>query len=182
MLHWLCDIAHIVQNCTTHSDFEMLNLSKERIPMPADTKMLSVPVKFFGKGDALYVQAQQIWITLSGFVMMKSYLAFDAKAQRGLPDLMYYSELAVRMGRPGGQNMLSRQLGIVGHYCVLNDIPPLNIIVVNKDSELPGDGAVLREGRTVGEEMNAVSEFNWLAVRTPTIGAFRKIYDSYKGS
>lgn len=146
--------------------------------MSAKSERTAIPAKFFIKGDALYVQAQQIWIILTGFVMMKACLSFDHKVKQKLPDLIFYSELAQLMGRPGGQNMLSRQLGIVGHYCVLNDIPPLNIIVVNKDSGLPGDGAVLREGCNVKSEMNAVTDFNWFNVRVPTIGAFRKVYDA----
>ncbi|WP_146757596.1 hypothetical protein [Cereibacter johrii] len=138
------------------------------------------PAKFFGKGDPLYVQAQQMWGILTGFVMMKSYPVPEQKMRTNFLELIAYSELAELMGRPGSQNMLSRQLGILGHYCVMNDLPPLNIVVVNKISELPGDGAVLRAGRTVKEEMLAVSSFNWFAVRPPTIGALRKVYDQCK--
>lgn len=111
---------------------------------------------------------------------MKKFPVLNDKARSDFYDHMAYSELAKLMGRPGSQNMLSRQLGIVGHYCVMNDLPPLNIIVVNKDSELPGDGAVLRDGRTVQEEMLAVEAFNWFDVRPPTVGALRKVYDSRK--
>lgn len=138
-----------------------------------------VPAKYYQKGDALYVQAQQIWSILIGFVMMKKYPVGDHRAAN-FYDLITYSELADLMGRPGAQRTLSRQLGIVGHYCVMNDLPPLNIIVVNKDSELPGDGAVLRKGRTVAEEMGAVGAFNWFDVRPPTVGALRKVYDCHK--
>ena len=136
------------------------------------------PAKYFGRGDALYVQAQQIWCILTGFVMMHRYPVLDDQARRNFCDLITYSELAELMGRPGAQNMLSRQLGIVGHYCAMNDLPPLNVIVVNKDSELPGDGAVLREGHTVREEMAAVAAHAWFDIRPPTVGALRKVYDS----
>lgn len=145
--------------------------------MPFESDRSKAPAKFFGKGDALYVQAQQIWLILTGFVMMRAFPAVDPKISRQLPEFIYYKELAELMGRPGAQNMLSRQLGIVGHYCVLNGLPPLNVIVVNKTSEMPGDEVVLRQGCGVREEMKAVSEYNWFDVRAPTIGAFRKVYD-----
>lgn len=139
------------------------------------------PAKHFGKGDPLYVQAQQIWSILTGFVMVRKYPVLDDRVRHQFCDLIAYAELAEIIGRPGSQNTLSRQLGIVGHYCVMNDLPPLNIIVVNKNSELPGDGAVLRKGRTVHDEMRAVGEFNWFSVRPPTVGALRKVYDHHKG-
>lgn len=138
------------------------------------------PAKFYVKGDPLYVQAQQIWIILTGFVMMKTFPVSSSKVRSKLCRLISYSELAELMGRPGAQNMLSRQLGIVGHYCVANDLPPLNTIVVNRNSEMPGDGAVVRKGRTVEEEMDEVTSFNWHEVRPPTVGALRKVYDSRK--
>lgn len=141
---------------------------------------ISAPAKHFVKGDPLYVQAQQTWIILTGFVMMPKYPVHDSNIRRKMHELIAYSELAELMGRPGAQNMLSRQLGIVGHYCVMNELPPLNIIVVNKVSELPGDGAVLREGRTIKDEMSAVEKFNWFSVRPPTVGALRKVYDHCK--
>lgn len=142
---------------------------------------IPAPAKRFGKGDPLYVQAQQMWVILTGFVEMRKYPVLDEHIRRKFCDLIAYSELAELMGRAGMQNTLSRQLGILGRYCVMNNLPPLNIIVVNKDSELPGDGAVLREGKTIQEEMKAVGEFNWFDVRPPTVGALRKVYDHAKG-
>ena len=32
---------------------------------------------------------------------------------------------------------LTRQLGIVGYYCLEHELPPLNAIVVNQDTESP---------------------------------------------
>lgn len=141
---------------------------------------IPAPAKFYQKGDPLYVQAQQIWIILTGFAMMRKYPVQEGqhRIRRDFCDHIAYSELVEIMERPGAQNMISRQLGIIGHYCVMNDLPPLNVIVVNKDSDLPGDGAVLREGRTLEQEMIAVTTFNWFSVRPPTVGALRKVYDA----
>lgn len=145
--------------------------------MTSDADKSLAPSKHFGKGDALYVQAQQIWMILTGFVMAKK-MPTTKDDTPNISDLIAYSELAELMGRPGGGNMISRQLGIVGHYCVLNDLPPLNIIVVNKTSWTPGDGAVVRKGRSVAEETKAVEAFDWFSVRPPTVGALRKVYDN----
>ena len=52
---------------------------------------------------------------------------------------MTYGELAERMGyadRRAG-HMLSRQLGIIGEFCRLNDLPALNSVVVNQRLAFP---------------------------------------------
>lgn len=138
----------------------------------------TVSAKRFAKGDALYVQAQQMWVILVGFIMMRKYPAPSTVRKMDYFERIAYGELAEIMGRPGGGNMLSRQLGILGRYCVQNGLPALNVIVVNKDSEMPGDGAVVRLGMTVEEEMREVENFNWFTVRPPTVGALRKVYDN----
>ena len=135
------------------------------------------PAKFFGRGDALYVQAQQIWLILVGLIMARRHVSFDRRLQMRLPELIYYSELCELMGKPGAQRTLDRQLGITGRYCVLNDLPPINAVVVNKTTEMPGHDVVVRPGRMVEEEMAAAGSYNWYSVRVPTIGAFRKVYD-----
>jgi hypothetical protein len=52
---------------------------------------------------------------------------------------------ALRMGysSPKAGYTLSRQLGIVGNYCLMNSLPALNAIVVNALSDEPGKDVVL---------------------------------------
>ncbi|MCV2879624.1 hypothetical protein OE699_12280 [Sedimentimonas flavescens] len=135
------------------------------------------PAKTYGKGDALYVQAQQIWIILTAFVMSKSFPGTSWEKFDHPNDRIYYSELAAKMGRPGAQRTLSRQLEIVGRYCVMNNLPALNAIVVNKTSQIPGDGVVLHQSRDEFQEIATVNNFDWFTVRPPTVGALRKVYD-----
>ena len=127
--------------------------------------------KRFSRGDRVYVQAQQIWLILMAFAMTKK--------PPSQPKTMTYGELALTMGyddtRAG--HTLGRQLGIVGQYCVQNDLPPLNVIVVNQETGMPGDEVVLRPGRFVKEEQKAVLTEDWFTVRVPTTGTFRQIWE-----
>jgi hypothetical protein len=63
------------------------------------------------------------------------------------PSTMTYGRLAQAMGYPDRQAgiTLARQLGIIGEYCKMNDIPSLNAIIVNQETGEPGSGVVLRD-------------------------------------
>ena len=131
------------------------------------------PVRRYKKGDRLYVQAQQIWLVLVAFVSGPTRKASDDKT-------MTYGELAERMGyadRRAG-HMLSRQLGIIGEFCRLNDLPVLNSVVVNQTTGFPGEDVVLRDGRTVKQEQRDVMRQDWLQLGVPTTGTFRKVWES----
>lgn len=134
-------------------------------------------VKRFAAGDRLYVQAQQIWLILVAFVMEGNH------SPTGGSKALTYGQVAKKMGyaSPQAGHMLSRQLGIIGNFCVHNDIPPLNVIVVNQSTELPGDDVVLRPGRSVKEEQKAVLAENWFRIRVPTTGTFRQVWESING-
>jgi hypothetical protein len=131
------------------------------------------PLRHYKKGDRLYVQAQQIWLILAAFVSGPTRKANDDKTMR-------YGQLAERMGyadRRAG-HMLSRQLGIIGEFCRLNDLPALNSVVVNQATGLPGEDVVVREGRTVKQEQRDVMRQDWLQLGVPTTGTFRKVWES----
>ncbi|MFG1192825.1 hypothetical protein [Xanthobacter flavus] len=138
-----------------------------------DAQMEKIPsIKRYAPGDRLYVQAQQIWIILVAFVMERDSDDRDSMT-------ITYGELAERMGYPDRRagHTLSRQLGIVGKYCKINDIPTLNSIVVNKLTGEPGDDVVLRDGYSVRKEQNSVHRENWFALRVPSTGTFRKVWE-----
>jgi len=138
------------------------------------TKTPTVSAKRFKQGDRLPVQAQRIWQILTAFVMFAPHGSRPRK-------VMPYGDLAVLMGyadRRAG-HMLGRQLGIVGHFCVANDLPPLNTIVINEATGMPGDEVVVRPGRTVKEEQKAVASQDWFEIRPPTTGTLRQIYETY---
>lgn len=126
-------------------------------------------VKRFERGDRLYVQAQQVWLILVSFAM---------HATRKMAT-MTYGDLALAMGHDNARagHTLARQLGIVGRYCIENDLPPLNVLVVNQQTNVPGSEVVLRQGRSVREEQKAVLREDWFSVRVPTTGTFRQVWE-----
>ncbi len=93
---------------------------------------------------------------------------------------MTYGELAERMGHADRRagHMLGRQLGIVGHYCLMNDLPALNAIVVNQDTQEPGGDVVLTPGRSFRDEVKAIYKTDWYAVGVPSTGTLRKVWEA----
>lgn len=130
-------------------------------------------IKRFARGDRLPVQAQQVWLILVAFVMHSKH---DPKH----PTTITYGEVAAAMGYPDPRagHTLGRQLGIVGEFCKANDLPPLNAIVVNQNTGMPGNEVVLRDGRTVRQEQAAVMREDWFCLRVPTTGTFRKVLEA----
>lgn len=124
----------------------------------------------FEKGDRVYVTAQAIWVALVCAVM-----ASDRNPKQ--PFLLTYGDLAAALGmdRKAGITLV-RQLGIVGHLCVLYDLPTLNSIVINEKTGQPGDHVVTRPGKTPKQEQMDVMRENWFQIRVPTTGTLRKIW------
>lgn len=126
----------------------------------------------YAAGDRLHVQAQRIWLILTGFVKGATRSAGDEVTMR-------YGELAMHMGYADGRagHMLGRQLGIVGNCCLQNGLPALNSIVVNATTGVPGHDVVLGPGRTVRQEQRAVLTFDWYSVGVPTTGMLRTVWE-----
>lgn len=139
------------------------------------TEPVEIPVvKRFGAADRLYVQAQQIWVILTGFVMWHQH------AGAAMPPTITYGDLALKMGHDDRRvgHTLARQLGIVAQFCVRNDLPALNVIVVNQHTKMPGNDVIVRPGRTVHEEQTEVFGTDWYSLRVPTTGTFRKVWEA----
>lgn len=141
-----------------------------------------IKLKRFERGDRLHIQAQQIWLILVGFVMNSKKRIFEMNGKRSPSegyDYITYGELAILMGHSDKRagHTLGRQLGMIGKLCILNNLPALNSIVVNQNTEMPGDEVILTEGRSIIEEQNAVLSENWLEIRVPTTGTFRRTWE-----
>ena len=130
-------------------------------------------VKFFESGDRLYVQAQRIWLILVSLVMQ------HPDRNKSIPPTISYGDLAKLMGAADGRagHTLGRQLGIVGAFCLANDLPALNAIVVNQQTRQPGAEVVLQAGHSVRDEQCAISKYDWFSVRVPTTGTFRQVWE-----
>ncbi|MDB5541940.1 MAG: hypothetical protein JWQ89_3667 [Devosia sp.] len=122
-------------------------------------------VKAFAAGDRVYVRTQQVWQILTAHVMMEQ-------------GNLTYGELATWMGhKKQAARTLAPHLGLLANFCIENNLPCLNTIVVGKASGEPGHAVLMRPGTTVEQEQQAVLEFDWFSVRTPTTGALRKVWD-----
>lgn len=130
-------------------------------------------IRRYGPGDRLPVQAQRIWLILAGFISGRDAPVPNAKT-------MTYGELALRMGYVDARagHMLSRQLGIVGNYCLMNDLPALNAIVVNAQTREPGGDVVLTPGRSFSQEVRAIYRQDWYEVGIPSTGTLRKTWEA----
>lgn len=123
--------------------------------------------KFFKKGDPVYVRAQQIWMILVGTVMIPT-RPRDGKVT------ITYGDLAKKMGMDSrAGHTLSAHLGIIGDYCVENDLPALNIIVVNRFGT-PGDGVIGTDEASFQDDLVEVTKQDWHAIRVPSTGALRR--------
>lgn len=143
--------------------------------MSASSRPASIPaIRRYGPGDRLPVQAQRIWLILAGQVSGRYTLPPQSART------VTYGELALRMGyadtRAG--HMLSRQLGIVGHYCLMNDLPALNAMVVNATTNEPGGDVVLTPGRSFRDELRAIYRQDWYEVGVPSTGTLRKVWEA----
>lgn len=129
-------------------------------------------IRRYAPGDRINVQAQRIWLILTGFVS-------GMNPRPRMPRTLTYGELALRMGYADARagHMLARQLGMVGHYCLMNDLPALNAIVVNATTGVPGHDVVLANGRSVRQEQAAVFRQDWYEVGVPTTGTLRKVWE-----
>lgn len=127
-------------------------------------------VKRYGPGDRLYVQAQQIWLILVAFVM-------STEDRRRRVATITYGDVALAMGKSDRRagHTIGRQLGIIGRFCLANDIPPLNAIVVTQGGP-PGVEVMLRPNHSLASEQRAVMREDWFAIRVPTTGTFKRTW------
>jgi hypothetical protein len=113
-----------------------------------------------------------MWAILTGFVMFS-----DAGA--GKSKTITYGQLAKLMGYDSALagHTLSRPLELVGRLCLLSDLPPLNVVVVSKETGAPGAEVLLRPNSTVAEDQSAVEAVDWFSWRAPSANIFRTIWE-----
>ncbi len=128
-------------------------------------------------GARVWMQAELAWSILSVLVMY-------AKHNPGFPQTVTYGELAKLMGydKPGAAHTLSRPLALIGDLCLKSNMPPLNVIVVSKETKAPGAELLLRPGSTVEADQAAVMEVNWLGWHAPSGNTFRTLWEERNGA
>ena len=125
------------------------------------------------KGDRVYVQAQRIWLILSAHAVLRR----ETRCNGFRKGLLGYGDLAELMGKDRRAGItLTRQLGIVGHYCLEHELPPLNVIVVNQNTGEPGADVVLTPGSSIRQDQRKVLRFPWFEMRPPSIKSLKDVF------
>ena len=104
-----------------------------------------------------YQRALQIW----------SLLVNAAKDRR----IYTYGELAKALGMSGA-GVMGTFLGPIMYYCQEQDLPPLTVLVVNKDTGLPGEGLTTLENVNLDREK--VFACKWFQREPPETGDFEE--------
>jgi len=89
-----------------------------------------------------------------------------------------YGMLAATLGF-GGAGTLAHFLGHIMHYCRLNGLPPLTVLVVNQETGLPGEGLV---GADLNADRERVFRYDWFGVVPPTPEELAAAYAAGKGA
>lgn len=150
---------------------------------------LRLKPKYYGLRDRVFVQAQQLWIILIAYVMTQNKLLvkqeewwqppFSPDKEQWEGQTITYGDLAILMGHAEKRAAISliRPLKIIGHFCEINDIPPLDCIVVGKGSGVPG-GDLWSKEELVGLQKSVMDYPDWFLIRPPTTGTLRNVWES----
>jgi alkylated DNA nucleotide flippase Atl1 len=104
-----------------------------------------------------YQRALQIW----------SLLVCAAKDRRTYT----YGDLADTLGM-GGAGVMAQFLGPVMHYCQEHQLPPLTVLVVNRDTGQPGSGLTALEN--VDRDRERVFAHDWFQMEPPETDDFEE--------
>jgi hypothetical protein len=116
---------------------------------------------------------------LQAYIIISSFVAHGCSGRMGRVGIITYGELAKLMGYSvQAGRTLDVALGTIARYCLANELPLLNVMVVNAETGEPGDEVILRKETSLEEEQNTVGEFGWFAYRPPSMKAFREAYEN----
>jgi hypothetical protein len=110
-----------------------------------------MPMERFSDESTSAGRALQAWLILTGCAARRETLT--------------YTQLCQRMGS-GGVRTVGKILGRVMYYCQAASLPPLTILVVNKNTGRPGVGLALYNDRDVLRER--VYKHDWYGMVPPT--------------
>lgn len=116
--------------------------------------------RYFEKNESNGDRAQQIWQILVGCAHRRETLTYETLAR-----LLGHRQ----------PKALAKPLGHILHFCDQCRLPALTVLVVNKNSGLPGEGLPLTEGER-GRQREQVYRYNWFALRPPTPAEFADAY------
>jgi hypothetical protein len=91
----------------------------------------------------------QAWLILIGWARNRQTLTYSE-----LDELMAF----------GNPRVLGPILAYIWDYCKINDLPPLTILVVSKNTEVPSSGM----GEFDSAQQESVFEFDWYSIVPPS--------------
>ena len=127
-------------------------------------KLVSDLVNSAATGEKAAIRALQAWQFLVGKASSRQTVRYGDLAK-----LMGYTD-----NRP-----LSSILGCIMYFCQQNDIPPLTIIVVNKDGT-PGEGFSDAAPDEFHKKREEVFLYNWFRIMPPSIKEFHEAWEAAK--
>ncbi len=83
-----------------------------------------------------------------------------------------YGELAGVLGM-GGAGVMAGFLGPIMYYCQEKNLPPLTVLVVNKDDGRPGEGLTTLED--VNKDREMVFAHDWFGLKPPRPAISRRL-------
>ena len=116
--------------------------------------------RFFSENSTNPTRAQQIWPILIAAAAERRILTYGMVAH-----LIGY-KVSVALGEP---------LFHIKHWCEVNGLPPLTVIVVNKETGKPGSGISLIDIDIAREE---VFNYAWYSLVPPTVN--EELKEAYK--
>jgi hypothetical protein len=116
--------------------------------------------KYFKDDPTHETRAVQIWQILVGCAARR-----QTETYEGLVELMGHHQPKV----------LAKQLGRILYYCEQHGLPPLTVLVVNKNTGQPGDGLPYSEDER-GRLRERVFQFDWYGVYPPSPEGFAQAY------
>ena len=117
-------------------------------------------VRRFDENPTLYKRALQIWQILISKASNRQTMTYG-----NLSNMLDGSIRAIEMGD---------YLDPVMRYCRTNRLPPLTILVVNRETGEPGSG--FPRSNALNADRERVFNYNWFAVIPPTPEEFEKTH------
>ena len=106
----------------------------------------------------IYERATQTWAVL----------AWAARHRQ----TMTYQQLSQATGMFSGG--LGAVLEPIQAYCQTRNLPPLTVLVVQKETGLPGAGFTAAQAVQVATDQSKVFDFDWLKHGNPQVAGFQK--------
>jgi hypothetical protein len=117
--------------------------------------------RYFGDSPSMDSRACQIWQILVGCAARR-----ETKKYQDLCELLSHSQPKV----------LAKQLGRIIYYCSRNKLPPLTVLIVNKNTGKPGDGLALSADR--GKLRERVCQEDWFSIVPPTVEDYAEAWEN----